>query len=118
MNVKCKEFWYDTGKRCAWTFAQAMLGCIAVGQTITEIAWKHAFSIAIVATIACFLKQVMVYTEEDKTAAKISNEMKALREDITSEAVPTGIAEDKAELLKRLDGAIEFLTKASKGQMP
>ena len=80
MNVKCKEFWHDTGKRCAWTFAQAMLGCIAVGQTITEIAWKHAFSIAIVATIVCFLKQVMVYTEEDKTAAKISNEMKALRE--------------------------------------
>ena len=80
MNVKCKEFWYDTGKRCAWTFAQAMLGCIAVGQTITEIAWKHAFSIAIVATIACFLKQIMVYTEADKTAAKISNEMKALRE--------------------------------------
>ena len=51
-------------------------------------------------------------------AGPLLAEMKALREDITSEAVPTGIAEDKAELLKRLDGAIEFLTKASKGQMP
>ena len=45
-------------------------------------------------------------------------ELKALRENFTSEVVPKGIAEDKAELLKRLDGAIEFLTKASKGQMP
>lgn len=80
MNLKCKEFWCDTGKRCAWTFAQALLGCIAVGQTLTEIAWKHAFSIAIVATIACFLKQVMVYTEEDRTGAVIAREMKTLRD--------------------------------------
>lgn len=76
----CKEFWEDTAKRCAWTFAQAMLGCIVVGQTITEIEWKHALSVSAVATLACFFKQIVKYTEEDKTAAIIAKEMKQLRE--------------------------------------
>lgn len=78
--MNCKEFWVDTGKRCAWTFAQALLGSIAVGQTVTEIPWKHALSIALVATIACFLKQIMVFTEEDKTGIITAKQMKQLRD--------------------------------------
>ena len=58
-----KEFWIDTAKRCAWTFAQALLGFIAVGQTLTEVKWVHALSVAAVAAIVCFLKQIVVGTQ-------------------------------------------------------
>lgn len=78
LTVACKEFWIDTGKRCAWTFAQALLGCMTVGQAMTDIAWKQAFSIALVASFICFLKQVVVYTEEDRTAQAIARDMKKL----------------------------------------
>lgn len=55
------DFIKDTGLRCAWTFAEAMLGCLAVGQTMTEIAWSHAFSISGVAVIICLFKQIAKY---------------------------------------------------------
>ena len=45
-------------------------------------------------------------------------ELARLRGQIAVEQMPEAIAGDKAELLKKLDEAIEFLTKASKGQMP
>jgi len=45
-------------------------------------------------------------------------ELTKLRGEIDAEKVPDAISGDKAELLKRLEGAIDFLTKASKGQMP
>lgn len=78
MNITCKEFWVDTAKRCAWTFAQALLGCMTVGQALTDIAWKHAFSIALVASLICFLKQIVVYTEEDRTGQIVAKDMKKL----------------------------------------
>lgn len=78
MNITCKEFWKDTAKRCAWTFAQALLGCMTVGQALTDIAWKHAFSIALVASFICFLKQIVVYTEEDRTGQIVAKDMKRL----------------------------------------
>lgn len=53
-----KEFWIDTAYRCLWTFAEAMLGCITIGQTITEIHWVHALSVSAVATLICLLKQI------------------------------------------------------------
>ena len=65
-----KDFWKDTAYRCLWTFAEAMLGCITIGQTLTEIKWVHALSASAVATIACFLKQIVklkrgdTYTDE------------------------------------------------------
>lgn len=57
------DFIKDTAYRCAWTFAEAMLGCLAVGQTITEIHWIHALSISAVAVIACLLKQIAKYSK-------------------------------------------------------
>lgn len=59
-----KEFWKDTGYRVAWTFAEAMLGCMTIGQAITEINWLHALSISAVAGIATFLKQVVKYARQ------------------------------------------------------
>ena len=59
-----KEFWKDTGYRVAWTFAEAMLGCMTIGQAITEINWLHALSISAVAGIATFLKQVVKYSRQ------------------------------------------------------
>ena len=53
-----KAFWIDTAYRCAWTFAEAMLGCMAIGQTITEIHWTYALSVSGVATLICLLKQI------------------------------------------------------------
>lgn len=55
-----KEFWIDTLERCIWTFAETMLGLIAVGQTIESIAWKHALSVSAVATLICLLKQFTI----------------------------------------------------------
>ena len=45
-------------------------------------------------------------------------EMKTLRKDLAAEQVPEAIADDKDGLLKQIDKAIEFLTKASKGELP
>ena len=48
----------------------------------------------------------------------ILTDMKALRKDLAAEQVPTAITSDKDGLLKQVDNAIEFLTKASKGELP
>ena len=45
-------------------------------------------------------------------------EMKTLRKDLAAEQVPEAIADDKDGLLKQIDRAVEFLTKASKGELP
>ena len=58
-----KEFWIDTAYRCAWTFAQALLGFMAVGQALDEVNWLRALSVGAVASIICFLKQIIVYTQ-------------------------------------------------------
>lgn len=77
-----KEFWKDTGYRCAWTFAQALLGYITVGQAVTEVNWIQGLSVAFVAALVCFLKQIVKHfkglTVEQETAAKIAKEMDEL----------------------------------------
>ena len=45
-------------------------------------------------------------------------DMQVLRKDIVADKVPEAIADDKAALLEQVDKAIEFLTKASKGELP
>ena len=45
-------------------------------------------------------------------------DMQALRKDLVAEKAPEAIADDKAALLEHVDKAIEFLTKASKGELP
>jgi protein-disulfide isomerase-like protein with CxxC motif len=48
----------------------------------------------------------------------ILTDMKALRKDLVAEQVPEAIANDKDGLLKQIDKAVDFLTKASKGELP
>ena len=45
-------------------------------------------------------------------------DMQVLRKDIVADKVPEAIADDKDGLLKQIDRAVEFLTKASKGELP
>lgn len=51
-------------------------------------------------------------------AGPILADMKALRNEVAAEQVPTAVAGDRDEMLKRIDNAIDFLTKTSKGEMP
>lgn len=76
-----KEFWKDTGNRMAWTFAEAMLGCMSAGQALTDINWVQALSISIVAALISFLKQIAKYAmngAELRTGAVIAREMTQL----------------------------------------
>ena len=78
-----KEFWKDTGNRMAWTFAEAMLGCMSVGQALAEINWVHALSISAVAALISFFKQIVKYSHngvELKTGAIIAGEMTQLHD--------------------------------------
>ena len=51
-------------------------------------------------------------------AGPILTDMKALRKEFAAEQVPEQIASDKDGLLKQIDNAIDFLTKAAKGELP
>ena len=63
-----KEFWKDTGYRCAWTFAQALLAFMAVGQAIEDVHWIHALSVACLAALICLIKQIAKYAKEKSGA--------------------------------------------------
>ena len=63
-----KEFWKDTGYRCAWTFAQALLAFMAVGQRFEEVHWGHALSVAGLAAFICLIKQIAIYAKEKSKA--------------------------------------------------
>ena len=76
-----RDFWKDTALRCAWTFAEAMLSCMTVGQAITEINWMHALSISAVAAIIAFLKQVVKLSKEDDDIS-FDDEADDIRDDI------------------------------------
>lgn len=62
--LKDKEFWSDTAYRCLWTAAEVLAGIIVVGQTITDIAWKHTLSITLIAVLACLIKQLGIYARK------------------------------------------------------
>ena len=53
-----KEFAIDTAYRCGWTFVQALLACLTIGQKLYEIDWNGGLQIAAVAALIVFLKQV------------------------------------------------------------
>lgn len=56
-----REFWKDTLYRCLWTFAQAFLGCMTVGQALTDINWVHSLSVSAAAALYCLIKQIVKY---------------------------------------------------------
>ena len=63
-------------------------------------------------------KEKAVKAAIPKLVGPVLDDMKALRKDIAAEQMPDAIAKDKDALLKQIDKAVEFLTKASKGELP
>ena len=61
--------WFKAaGIRAIKTFAQSMLGGIAIGAAISEIQWQYVISVAVVAAILSMLTSVagLPEVEEDK----------------------------------------------------
>ena len=53
-----KLWWKAAGIRALKTFAQAVVGSIAVGAALDEIQWKYVFSVAAVAAVLSLLTSV------------------------------------------------------------
>lgn len=53
-----KKWAKAAGIRAVKTFAQTMLGMIAVGAAIAEVEWKYVISVAIVAALLSLLTSV------------------------------------------------------------
>lgn len=66
MDEYITKFAISAGKRALWTFAETALGMITVGQAFTEINWLHIISVAGVASIASFLKSIVISMPEMK----------------------------------------------------
>ena len=63
-------------------------------------------------------KEKAVKAALPKLAVPTLADMKALRKELADDKMPEAIANDKSELLRQIDGAIKFLTKESKGELP
>ena len=61
-----KEFWKAAGIRALKTFAQTMLGSIAVGSAISEIQWTYILSVSTVASLLSILTSLAGLPEVDK----------------------------------------------------
>ena len=46
--------------RAIYTFAEVMLGFMAVGMSVSEVQWGHALSVSLVATVISILKSVVI----------------------------------------------------------
>ena len=63
-------------------------------------------------------KEKAVKAAIPKLVGPVLDDMKALRKDLVAEQMPESVASDKDGLLKQIDNAIDFLTKAAKGELP
>lgn len=66
MNWDWKEWLKAAGIRAIKTFAQTMVGSIAVGAAIHEVDWLRALSISAVACILSLLTSLAGLPEVDK----------------------------------------------------
>lgn len=66
MNWDWKEWLKAAGVRAIKTFAQTMVGSIAVGAAIHEVDWLRALSISAVACILSLLTSLAGLPEVDK----------------------------------------------------
>ena len=66
MNWDWKEWAKAAGIRAIKTFAQTMVGCIAVGATMQEVDWLKALSISGVAFVVSILTSLAGLPEVDK----------------------------------------------------
>lgn len=60
-----KKWWKAAGIRAVKTFAQTMVGSIAVGAAISEIAWPYVLSVSAVAALLSLLTSVAGLPEVD-----------------------------------------------------
>lgn len=73
-GASMKPYWLEwfkaAGIRAVKTFAQSMLGGIAIGAALLEIQWSYVLSVAVVAAILSMLTSVAglpeVEVEDDK----------------------------------------------------
>ena len=56
--ILTKAWWKAAGIRALKTFAQAMLGSIAVGAAISEIQWGYILSVSLVAALLSMLTSI------------------------------------------------------------
>ena len=56
--ILTKAWWKAAGIRALKTFAQAMIGSIAVGAAISEIQWGYILSVSFVAALLSLLTSI------------------------------------------------------------
>ena len=56
--ILTKAWWRAAGIRALKTFAQAMIGSIAVGAAISEIQWGYILSVSLVAALLSMLTSI------------------------------------------------------------
>lgn len=59
-----KKWWKAAGIRAIKTFAQTMIGSIAVGAAISEVAWIYVLSVSFVAALLSLLTSIAGIPEE------------------------------------------------------
>jgi len=65
--ILTKAWWKAAGVRALKTFAQAMIGSIAVGAAIAEVQWGYILSVSFVAALLSLLTSIAGLPEvEDK----------------------------------------------------
>lgn len=64
-----KQFWLDTTERALKTFAQALIGVVAVGTPIFHVDWISGLGIAATATVVSVLTSLASGTVGDTTSA-------------------------------------------------
>ena len=67
------SWWKAAGIRALKTFAQAMLGSIAVGAALNEIQWDYVVSVAVVAALLSLLTSVAGLPEVKANDSKPDN---------------------------------------------
>ena len=56
--ILTKAWWKAAGIRALKTFAQAMIGSIAVGAAIAEVQWGYILSVSLVAALLSLLTSI------------------------------------------------------------
>lgn len=58
------KWWKAAGIRAVKTFAQTMVGSIAVGAAVSEVRWQYVVSVSVVAALLSLLTSVAGIPEE------------------------------------------------------
>lgn len=86
MSPKLKSWIFRASVRALKTWAQTMLGFVAVGFALDEINWGYALSVSVVALIFSLLTSIVGLPEVDydnavRVVKDINEQMKELQEE-------------------------------------